>query len=1607
MDLRGKIINYKYKIADKIHESRYSNIYIAYNRLENNNKVAIKFLKQGAITNRKEDIIRFRIEAEGVSRIDHPNIIKIREIGYVEDMHYMVMEAITGQSLSSLIESQAVLSIEDSIGIITQLCEALSIIHGQGIVHKSINPDNIMLLSGTDPPGIKIINFAIAQIKDFSRITERDDIIATFSYMAPEQSGMLNRKVDNRSDLYSLGIVLYQLLTGQLPFGGDDISSIIHHHIAMLPESPADYNNAIPEVLGKIVLKLIEKEPDRRYQNAGNVLNDLKRFLSGERDFLIGAEEPVTIIGSSKELVGREQEYEALIRMFDETLRGRGGVCLIYGEQGIGKTRLIEELVNGIYYHQGTFIGVSAIEGENKVPYGTIRDALNRYLKFFNDYPEAKKETVISVLKDEIGYLGEILIKLEPAMSDIFGVPPPLVQLSPEREQKRFLMTISRFFYSLSVVENGIVLILDNLQWIDDSSFAFLLEVIKHIENYPLLVIAVFREDDVLKSQGLIDLIESLKISRYPYREIELRPLDKISMNRYVASLMQVSMTSAEELSELIMNYSRGNPYYAIEILKQLIDEKAIVVQDHSVTIRQDIIQRITILNTAVDIILRRVSLLNEKEIAVLSYAAIMGVIFEIELLLRMTKYPDEDVIAIIDRGIELQLIQKDVRERGRFMFTHRRIRELLYQDIPIAKRKALHLTVARIIEESSAGDIDSVVFEIAHHYIEADEKDKILEYAYPAGIKAKENYANEDAIKYLDIVRGMLEESGRKGQAQWVECMQHVGQILLTIGKFDEAIEVYLTLLKYETGKINKAGINRQISQAYFSKGNWPECERYAQRGLSLLGENLPLRKIMVITGLVKEIIAYYLHYVTRLRRPGRIRSAAREKYKVIINQYMTLSWMYILSDINKFIHSVLRMINISRSKIGTSKELGMSIAVFASLLMVVPLFRKAVRYHEIALVMRQDIKDQLGIAQSMQFMGYAYCYQGEYDMSINYFMQSKDIFTRIGDVWEIAMVNNGLGYDYYYIGQYDDMIACFRNYLDSSEKINDHYGISVSCANLSMAYTLKGDLEKAEQYGMRALSLSKSRELWYPHCFASINYGYLMMEKGDYDEAVNYFDIALRLFLENNFLRDYTVHVFPYLADAYLEIYKIDRSRLTKTRIRKLCAESIRRTRKWPNHFAEALRVNGRYCFLTGDHKKAERYYRRSIRHSAMLGRKFEIAKGLYDYGTMLKETGRIDQSEARLKAAYEIFREIDATLYMQRTKILLDMPQEENLSSIKAIIDRQRMYSIIRVSQDISSIMKLDELLEKVMSVAIEVTGAQRGYLLISNDETGRLEVVSWKNVNVLDQSETIEFVTAIAGDVYRTGEALLTMNAMEDENYSRYPIVSKYGLKSILCIPLKYKDETKGVCYLDNPLSGSVFKNEDKDLLNILMTQAAISIENVRLYELGITDGLTKLITHTHFHNLLQKEINKAIRYSRQISIVMIDIDLFKNFNDTYGHQAGDEVLRSVSRIIKNNCRDVDIAARYGGEELVMVLPETDTVEAEVVAERVRSIIEGRSFEYQGNRLSVTISVGVATFPGDAADRVSLIKAADEALYASKRNGRNRVTVFSQRGYHASA
>ncbi|MBA7588789.1 hypothetical protein ES708_30858 [subsurface metagenome] len=224
------------------------------------------------------------------------------------------------------------------------------------------------------------------------------------------------------------------------------------------------------------------------------------------------------------------------------------------------------------------------------------------------------------------------------------------------------------------------------------------------------------------------------------------------------------------------------------------------------------------------------------------------------------------------------------------------------------------------------------------------------------------------------------------------------------------------------------------------------------------------------------------------------------------------------------------------------------------------------------------------------------------------------------------------------------------------------------------------------------------------------------------------------------------------------------------------------------------------------------------------------------------------------------------------------------------------------------------------------------------------------------------------------------------------------------KSILCAPIMHQGKITGILYMENNLTANVFTPERLELLGIISAQAAISLANAKLFDLATTDGLTKLFVHRYFHLLLDQEIQRSRRHSQPVSLVMMDIDNFKDVNDTYGHQLGDEVLRSVAGAIKKSSRAVDVVARYGGEEFVLILPETDTEGALIAAEKIRRLVEEQEISHEGEKLHVTISLGIATFPLPAGEKDILIKFADEAMYAAKRAGKNRVSVYQKKETH---
>ena len=1439
--MKDRIISGRYKIEHKIGEGGTSVVYLGHDTKNNKRKVAVKMLRKNRISRRIEDIIRFRNEAGTVSKLNNPNIIKVYEIDEFEDSHYIVMEYIDGKSLQNIMKEGNDYNLNKILDIITQISDTLGYIHNAGMVHRDLKPSNIMI---NEKKETKLIDFGLAQIKEFSKIKSTETIVGTFSYMSPEQCGVIKRTIDERSDLYSLGIIFYQLLTDQLPFNGNSISSIIHQHIAKTPESPRKRRKDIPEVLGKIMLKLIEKDPEKRYQSARGLLNDLAKYKKGERNFVLGLKDKLVKLSYRTILIGRDEELNQLKTIFNDALNGKGSVCLIDGQAGRGKTRLVEELQDYVYAKDGSIISGKCFSGDNKMPYGVFKETLNVYITKYNNYSEKKRSEVKEKIKKGLGELGMIILNLNPIMKEIIGECPPLVELEPDRENKRFLMVVSRFFQELALIEDGLVFILEDLQWSDEAGHKLMMEITQNISGFPLLIIGTYRNNEVNKAHELKKYIEISKENELPLHEIHIDLFDKKKMNQFISHLLHENEENTTEISDFILQKSKGNPFFATEVLKQLINENALFYKDSNWNINHKILDKMEISSSILEIVLKRISLLNKKEINILSYAAVIGRRFDIKLLFKLTEFKKQEIIEIIDKSIKLQLLKEDLQEKGKMLFVHDKIKEAFYSNIEKVKLKKLNLEIAKTIEKMNKDTIEDVIFDLAYHYIEAADKENTLQYAYSAGIKAKEGYANEEALKYFSIGRDILEEQGQKSQDRWLEFMEEIGDVYLIIGKNDEAIKISMQILPFMKTKFRKAAIYKKISEAYFKKADWENCEKYGKIGLKLLGEKLPVKKVSVIFGIIKQLITHILHNFLPIIFIRKKPNPQSKKYKLIIWFYIILEWSYILSDISKFIRSVLRMINLSESKIGMSKELGMSIGAYASVCMAIPLFKSAVKNHEKAISLRTKLNDEWGVAQSLQFLGFCYEWQGEYEKGNEYFKKSIHIFNKIGDTREIGMSTVGLVHNYYYLSSYDKAKITTDQYFKIVDHAKNNYGISDYYINMARCNLEAGDHEKALKNALKSYTLSNEKNIWFIHCVASIELGIQFLEKGDIKRALEYLEEADSLYSKNNFLKQYTIHLFPYLTECYIEQYKINKKKKDLAKIKKSCKISLSITKSWNTHYCIAVRVSAKYYALIGNIKKAEKLLSQSIELCLKFDRKYELAKSLYEYALFLDQINRKKESNNKLQSAYRIFKELDAKVYLKRTANLLGVKDNET-SSTQRLMDKQRLSTIIKLSQDISFILNIDNLLDDVMTKAIEVTGAQRGYLFLVNENTKQLEM---KALRTIKNEKVNKFSRHIVEDVFKSGDTLITTNAGHDERFKEYKSIKIYGLKSILCIPIKHHKKIVGVCYLDNSLSNGVFTDEDADLLGVFTSQAAIAIENASLYknlELKVKDRTLEL------------------------------------------------------------------------------------------------------------------------------------------------------------------
>jgi tRNA A-37 threonylcarbamoyl transferase component Bud32 len=715
-----------------------------------NRVVAIKMLKSAVSA--EEGYSRFMREAQAVAKLNHPNIVSIYDIGKEDEKQFFVLEFIDGISLRELIRTypESKCDIQTVLRIGIDVCSALHYAHSQGVLHRDIKPENILI---TEEGTAKLMDFGLAKMVGEPSITQEGIIVGTVAYVAPENA--LGKGADARSDLYSFGAVLYEAVTGKPPFSGEDAVKIIFSHIHDYAVSPSRLNPKVPQALDECIMKLLEKEPSKRYQSAADLLTVLRGVAEGFlREVLVPSHKPSVVPSprptavSEVQLIDRVEEMGLLRETVDKAVRGQGGVVFLHGEAGIGKTRLTRELgayarLRGMQVLYGRCPALFRMDGVP--PYVLWNEAIKDYLQVCT--PEQ--------LYRVVGFYPCELSKLVPELKQKLGAIPQSLPINPEHGRDRLFEAVSQFMTNISK-ETPLLVVLDDLQWTDQSSLLLLHYLARGAYKESLLLLGAYRETDIGERHPLPPVLTELNRERL-LRSVPLKRLsfdDVLEMIRRILEQDDVP----KEFCELVYEKTRGNPFFVEEVIKSLKEEEVIYREENKWKIKE--VSKIEFPETVKGVIRNRISRLDDECQNVLTMASFVGNDFAFEALLGVTGLEEDKLLEMMEKMLKTGLIkEKTIREEDIYSFADIIVRDVVHEEVSRLRHKKLHSAVGFALEKVYTKKIDEHLGELAYHFLESGDRDKALDYFLKAGEKAAKIYANGEAASYFLSARRLLEE--------------------------------------------------------------------------------------------------------------------------------------------------------------------------------------------------------------------------------------------------------------------------------------------------------------------------------------------------------------------------------------------------------------------------------------------------------------------------------------------------------------------------------------------------------------------------------------------------------------------------------------------------------------------------------------------------------------------------------------------------------------------------------------------------------------------------------------------------------------------------------
>jgi predicted ATPase/signal transduction histidine kinase len=1401
------------------------------------------------------------------SELDPDWAVQPSALAHRDGRRVLVFKDPGGEPLDRLLGEP--LEMSEFLHIAIALADALSRVHERGLVHKDIKPEHIVFDRSSG--GLWLTGFGIASRLPRERLDPKPpgEISGTLAYMAPEQTGRMNRSIDSRSDLYALGVTFYEMLTGTLPFAATGPMEWIHCHIARQPVPPSERVSAVPAQLSAVVMRLLAKNAEERYQTAAGVAADLRRCLAawdslGRIDtFALATQDESDRLMIPERLYGREREIGALVTSFDRVAaEGTPELVLVCGYSGIGKTSVVNELHKVLVPPRGLFASGKFDQYKRDIPYATLAQAFQSLIGQILVTSEVEIDRWCLALAEALAPNGQLMVNLVPELEFVIGKQLPVADLPPQDAKNRFQRVFRRFLGVFASEEHPLALFLDDLQWLDTATLDLLEHLVVHAEVRHLLVIGAYRDNEVSSSHSLMRTLEAIRKTGGRVHEIELKPLGLDDVGQLIAETLHCEPQRVRPLAQLVHERTGGNSFFTIQFVAALAEEGLLAFDSVAAAWHWDIdrIRAKNYTDNVVDLMVQKLKRLSISTQDALKHLACLGNIAEIGTLSMVYQQTEEAMHAAFWEAVRAGLI---VHQGNHYKFLHDRIQQAAYSLFAEERRAAVHLHIGRkLLASLTADELAEHLFDVANQLnrgaerlIDRDENVQVATIDLRAGRKSKASAAYVSARAYFAAGMALLDDQAWSDQHELTFNLSlERAECELLSGNHEKAEQLLGELLQRAASNVEFADASCLKMQLHVLKGEFPQAVDSALTCLRLFGIDLPAHPAFERVQTEYETVWHTLD-----GRPTEslidLPLMTEPEMQTAMQVLSVLGHPANRTDFWLFCLLACRMVNVSIQH-GICGPTAHGWALLAAI--VGPVFH---RYDEAYCFAKLscDLVEKHGfiayqpkvyhaagtvafwtqpIGAAIAFMratfrsatetgNLTFACAGIYQCITGLLLRNDPLDA----VWRESEIARNFARDGKY-GNAADIIISQQRFIATMQ------GRTATFSTFSDAQFDEATFESQ-------LPADPKSHVVHWYWILKLEARFL---SGDYAEALALAD-KVKPLLSDPTPQIQLLNYFYYAALTAAACYE-QASANEQARWRDLLTEYLGKLREWadnnpPTFEDKHALVSAEIARLEGREAEAMRLYEQAINSAREHG--FSKNEGIaHEVAARFYAARGIESvAHAYLRIARHCYLRWGALGKVRQLERLNPWLAEESAvpvlsATMNAPVEQLDVATVVKSSQAVSSEIELGKLIETLMSISVEHAGAERGVLILFRGDEPRIAAEARTgegNIEVTLRNSAItptELSESVLHTALRTRESVILGDASARIPFSADGYVRQKCARSVLCLPLVKQGNLVGALYLENNLTPGVFTSARLAVLKLLASQAAISLENAVLY-----------------------------------------------------------------------------------------------------------------------------------------------------------------------------